>query len=119
MQRIISFIVVCVLSILANTTYSQQPTFVDKKTLPEKIGWTRLPLVPPYAGQRQLVAGPVSKPAWFPAVPVMVSGDYYNRQLGFVCKKEWRMEKATHIPLRLRLGSLDYCNMLEGKTPSR
>ena len=49
----------------------------------------------------------------------MVSGDYYNHQLGFVCKKEWRMEKATHIPLRLRLGSLDYCNMLEGKSPSR
>lgn len=39
----------------------------------------------------------------------------YNSPQAIFCKMEWEMEKATHIPLRFRLGSLADCNMLEGK----
>lgn len=41
--------------------------------------------------------------------------DYYSTHIGFFCRKELQLEKLTKIPFRLRLGSLDYVNTLEGK----
>ncbi len=41
--------------------------------------------------------------------------DLYYMQSGFFCKREWELEKTTHIPFRFRLGSLADCNAMEGK----
>jgi hypothetical protein len=34
------------------------------------------------------------------------------------CRVEWNWEKKTKLPLRIRLGTLDYVNELEGKNLS-
>lgn len=51
-----------------------------------------------------------------PILPVKsISPSFYFNGLGFVCKKEWQLEKMTSIPFRIRLGSLAYVNYLEQK----
>jgi len=44
-----------------------------------------------------------------------VTPDFYTKCLGFFCRVELQVEKKINIPLRFRVGSLDYLNKLEGK----
>lgn len=47
---------------------------------------------------------------------VPVTKDYYSKHLGFFCKKELRLEKTISLPLRFRLGSVEYTDYMEGKS---
>lgn len=44
-----------------------------------------------------------------------ITGANYMNQLGFFCKKEIQLDKITALPIRFRLGSLNYVNWMEQK----
>ena len=41
--------------------------------------------------------------------------NFYSSNLGIACKMELKLEKQTKLPLRIRLGSKDQVDYLEGK----
>ena len=43
------------------------------------------------------------------------TSSYYTNNLGFICKKELQLDKITPLPIRIRLGSLEYVNWMEQK----
>jgi hypothetical protein len=48
--------------------------------------------------------------------PTTISPAFYSHDLGFFCKKEIQVEQKTKLPLRVRLGSLQYTDWLESKS---
>lgn len=50
-----------------------------------------------------------------PAVKQVIAPNFYVTNLGFFCKQEIKFEKATKIPFRFRLGSVEDCDRMEGK----
>ena len=41
--------------------------------------------------------------------------NYYYCHLGFFCKTELQLQKSTKLPLKIRLGSVEYCDKMEAK----
>lgn len=42
-------------------------------------------------------------------------GNFYAKQLPFFCNKELQIQKAVGIPIKFRVGSVEYCDKMEGK----
>jgi len=60
---------------------------------------------------REVILAGVMNPERLFTIPA----DVYYLQSGYFCKREWELEKTTHIPFRFRLGSLAELDAMEGK----
>jgi hypothetical protein len=45
----------------------------------------------------------------------IISSNYYSNALGIICRQEIKLDKKLPISFRFRLGSVEQCNLLEGK----
>jgi len=48
----------------------------------------------------------------------VLPSNYFSSHVGFFCKKELQVQNAVKVPLRFRLGSVTYCDAMEGKNNS-
>jgi hypothetical protein len=46
----------------------------------------------------------------------LISPGFYTQHFGFFCKKELQMGKITKVPFKFRLGSVQQCDWMEGKS---
>ena len=55
----------------------------------------------------------------FVAVSMLVTPNFYHRNLAFFCRQEIKFEKTTKIPFKFRLGSVQQVDYLEGKNTAK
>lgn len=41
--------------------------------------------------------------------------DFHTKHWGFFCAQEWKLEKTIRFPVKMRLGSVEYVDWMEGK----
>jgi hypothetical protein len=46
----------------------------------------------------------------------LLPDNFATCQYGFFCKQELKLEKEIKLPIKFRLGSIEYTNWLEGKS---
>jgi hypothetical protein len=114
-QRKKTFLVVC-LSALTGIVRAQSSLPVGtQKLIPDHIELARTGVFARPAAKTEAVVWQAPGVMSVFDYKAGAGGGYYVQHLGFFCKKELQVEKTTGLPLRFRLGSLDYCNKLEGK----
>ena len=61
-----------------------------------------------------MIYKPITDTAKYFSLRILPS-NYYSSNLGFFCKKELQVQHAIKFTVRFRLGSVTYCDAMEGK----
>jgi hypothetical protein len=125
-QRTLKIIVVLIILIsgndLAAQNFDQHSTFTrvsQGKLYPENLDyssstvdklWINFTLFNKTTLASSLYQQPVSGNSLY-----QLPADFSVKCLGFFCKQELKIDQHTLLPVRLRLGSLDYVNWMEQK----
>jgi hypothetical protein len=104
-QRIFKIFLACSL-LLINKVYGQQ--LIHRQDLKQ-----RPPAIFLRDTSKKIMPGPTLSPNR------NIPPAFYTQQFGFFCRKELQLEKAIKLPVRIRLGSLDYVNSLEHEGSKR
>ena len=86
-----SIVILLVISFAANAQMKTDPSLLVRKNLNDTSKYFSLRVLP---------------------------SDYYSSHVGFFCKKELQVQNVVKVPVRLRLGSVAYCDAMEGKNNS-
>lgn len=119
MQRKKMFLVVCISALLTGSVQGQNFLPEKGRLIPEHLEWRNkalfFPLLPgmDFSHPWKSAMGSVL-PARGRGMEV-IPADRVVTHFGFFCRRELELEKTIRLPLRFRLGSLEYCNRLEGK----
>ncbi len=118
-QRLCSFLVVFLL-IFSGGIFGQTNSVlvVEDSTYllfksPEKI--SNFSVYPNFSIGKEISPGYFG--SVYPRISILnlTSGKLYTDNLGFFCKKELQLDKMTSVPIRFRLGSMEYVNYMEQK----
>ena len=120
MQRICEIIVVLILmGVSTIQAQTPKPVFLPKTIVLTSINGKSVissPLSLSLLQKNSLTNSPALSFNLAPAqADFMLHPGFYVNQLRGFCKVEWQVEKRFNLPLRVRLGSLEYTNKLEGK----
>ncbi|MFI5154646.1 MAG: hypothetical protein ACHQEM_00580 [Chitinophagales bacterium] len=120
-KRNITFIVALLLIIFNEGLMAQKNVAIQDQGLPQALVIKAKPVAALEESRGNFIpslALIAQQPSVFPGFSSLAATlpmDFYTQHLGFICKMEWSFEKNSHLPLKFRLGSLDYVNFLEGK----
>ena len=107
MERKKTFLVVC-FSILMTALSAQTRHAVPVDNfLPAHLEFKRIFVTPAAVNPSPIRTADLSTP---PPTPMTSAPT-----LGFFCKEELVIQKTLKLPIYFRLGSLEYCNRMEGK----
>jgi hypothetical protein len=119
-QRVFAFVVVLVI-LIQGESFSQEKLANQATAMVDSTPVTRagLDIQPMIKNSPDLFVRPqirVGYPANLSTCKSsIISPSFYSDHLGFFCRQELQVQKLISLPLRVRLGSLEYVNYLEQK----